>query len=119
MIAVIFEVEPAPGKQQEYLDIAASLKPELEQMNGFISIERFQSLVSPGKILSLSFWKDEESIREWRNREAHRIAQDKGRNAVFKNYRLRIAAVTRDYGMHDRNEAPVDSQSFHDSKSNE
>jgi heme-degrading monooxygenase HmoA len=115
MIAVIFEVEPDGDiKRQEYLDIAASLKPVLEKMDGFISIERFQSLVNPGKILSLSFWRDEESVKQWRNLEVHRNAQEKGRQDVFKDYRLRIAAVVRDYGMFDRKEAPGDSKAFHD-----
>lgn len=109
MIAVIFEVLPNESKTQEYLDIAATLRPLLENMEGFISIERFQSLTSPGKILSLSFWKDEESIRQWRNLEAHRIAQSKGREYIFTDYRLRIATVNRDYGMTERKEAPADS----------
>lgn len=113
MIAVIFEARPAEGKWDEYLDIAASLKSELSQIEGFISIERFQSLANNAKILSLSFWKDEESISRWRNIELHRKAQTKGRNSVFVDYRLRVAQVIRDYGMADRSEAPGDSHVFH------
>lgn len=113
MIAVIFEVIPAPGKIDEYLTTAAVLKPALEKMKGFISVERFQSINDPGKILSLSFWEDEESITQWRNTEIHRMAQSKGKESVFKNYHLRIAEVNRDYGMFDRKEAPVDSNMFH------
>jgi heme-degrading monooxygenase HmoA len=113
MIAVIFEGIPNVGMKEEYLGIAAGLKPLLEQIDGFISIERFQSLADPGKILSLSFWKDEESIRQWRNIEMHRQAQEKGRAAVFKDYRLRIAEVVRDYGMFERGQAPADSALFH------
>jgi heme-degrading monooxygenase HmoA len=116
MIAVIFEVIPNDGKRQEYLDIAASLRPELDKIEGFISIERFQSLSNPEKVLSLSFWKDEQSIAIWRNLETHRLAQTRGRQYIFKDYRLRIANVNRDYGMFDRKEAPVDSKSFHDNK---
>ena len=112
-IAVIFEVLPAPGKKQEYLDIAASLRPELERIDGFISIERFQSIYNPDKILSLSFWRDETAIRQWRNLELHREAQMKGRTGIFKDYHLRIAGVIRDYGMFDREEAPADSRDFH------
>jgi pimeloyl-ACP methyl ester carboxylesterase/heme-degrading monooxygenase HmoA len=112
-IAVIFEVIPDDGKKQEYLDIAAELKPELVKIDGFISIERFQSLSDPGKILSLSFWRDEEAIRQWRNLEVHRTAQAKGREYIFKDYHLRIADVVRDYGRFDRNEAPVDSKEYH------
>jgi heme-degrading monooxygenase HmoA len=112
-IAVIFEVVPADGKKDEYLDIAASLKPELEKIKGFISVERFQSLTHPEKILSLSFWENEEAIQNWRTLEHHRIAQAKGREYIFKDYHLRIAAVVRDYGMFDRKEAPVDSKSYH------
>lgn len=108
MIAVIFEVLPEEGKKDEYLDIASSLKSELEIIPGFISIERFQSLVNPKKILSLSFWEDENSIKEWRNRTTHRKAQQVGRNSVFEDYRLRVAAVIRDYGMSERQEAPTD-----------
>jgi heme-degrading monooxygenase HmoA len=113
MIAVIFEVWPASGRKEDYLAIAAKLKPELEQMDGFISVERFQSLTEPGKLLSLSFWRDEEAVRNWRNREAHRQSQAAGRGGVFADYRLRIASVMRDYGMAERAEAPADSRAFH------
>jgi pimeloyl-ACP methyl ester carboxylesterase/heme-degrading monooxygenase HmoA len=112
-IAVIFEVIPNATHKQEYLDIALSLKPELEKIKGFISIERFQSIYNPEKILSLSFWENEEAIQEWRNLEMHRNAQSKGREFVFKDYHLRIAQVIRDYGMYDRNEAPNDSKKVH------
>ena len=113
MIAVIFETFPAKGKWDEYLDIAAKLKPELSKIDGFISIERFQSISNPDKILSLSFWKDEESIQQWRNIELHRKAQQDGRDFIFDTYRLRIAGVMRDYGMNDREQAPGDSKVFH------
>lgn len=109
MIAVIFEVQPAEGKQEEYLAIAADLRPILEKIDGFISVERFQSLTHPEKILSLSFFRDEEAIQQWRNLSAHRNAQQSGRNGVFTDYRLRVASVIRDYGLHDRDDAPVDS----------
>jgi heme-degrading monooxygenase HmoA len=113
MIAVIFEVIPSEGKKAEYLEIASQLRPELDKIDGFISIERFQSLNDPEKVLSLSFWKDEESIQQWRSLEMHRWAQSKGRDGIFKDYHLRIAEVKRDYGMFDRNEAPTDSKAFH------
>jgi len=113
MIAVIFEVIPAEGNRNEYLDIAAELKPELSKIEGFISIERFQSLTEPEKVLSLSFWKDEKSVAEWRNLESHRAAQKKGRDWIFENYRLRIAKVVRDYGMNEREQAPNDSREIH------
>ena len=106
MIAVIFEVEPADGRRDAYLDIAAQLKPTLEQMDGFISIERFESLTSKGKILSLSFWRDEAAVAAWRRHEEHRVAQRAGRGGIFRTYRLRVAAVVRDYGMDEREEAP-------------
>lgn len=115
MIAVIFEVFIAKEKVDEYLDIATDLRLRLEKMDGFISIERFSSLVEEGKILSLSFWRDEDSIRGWRNLEEHRLAQEKGRGGVFSHYRLRVANVCRDYGMDRREEAPLDSQGRHDS----
>ena len=114
MIAVIFEVFPAEGKVAEYLELAAELKPQLEKIDGFISIERFSSLVEEGKVLSLSFWRDEAAIREWRNLETHRHAQQKGRGGVFSNYRIRVANVCRDYGMDSRDEAPPDSVILHD-----
>ena len=116
MIAVIFEAWPAKGKLDEYLDMAANLRFELNKIDGFISIERFQSISDPGKILSLSFWKNEESITKWRNIELHRQAQAKGRSGVFNDYRLRVAAVARDYGMNERTEAPSDSIIVHDKK---
>jgi heme-degrading monooxygenase HmoA len=114
MIAVIFEVFPANGKVQEYLDIAAELKPLLQNIDGFISIERFSSLVEDGKILSLSFWRDEKAIEQWRNLEAHRLAQKKGRDGVLTDYRLRVASVSRDYGMGGREQAPSDSRLIHE-----
>jgi heme-degrading monooxygenase HmoA len=109
MYAVIFEVEPAPGRRQDYLDIAAQLRPELEQIDGFISVERFQSLTQEAKILSLSFWRDEEAVARWRRHEQHREAQRASRSGIFKNYRLRVAAVMRDYGFEERAEAPQPS----------
>lgn len=113
MIAVIFEGCPADGHKQEYLDIAAHLRPRLDKIDGFISIERFESLYEPGKILSLSFWRDEQAVEAWRNLEAHRAAQVKGRAEVFKDYRIRVAGVIRDYGMVNREQAPVDSLMVH------
>ncbi|HLZ62849.1 MAG TPA: antibiotic biosynthesis monooxygenase [Ktedonosporobacter sp.] len=113
MIAVIFEVYPKDGRKQEYLDIAANLRTLLDKIDGFISIERFESLSEPGKLLSLSFWRDEKAVAEWRQVAAHRAAQAKGRTEVFKDYRLRIAGVIRDYGMFEREQAPSDSRQFH------
>jgi heme-degrading monooxygenase HmoA len=113
MIAVIFEVVPAPGRKQEYLDLAAQLRPDLEKLDGFISIERFASLANEDKILSLSFWRDEDAVRRWRNFAGHREAQARGRSGVFAEYRLRVAGVIRDYGMNDRAGAPQDSRSAH------
>lgn len=113
MIAVIFEVWPADGRAAEYLDLAASLKSELERIDGFISIERFESLATKGKYLSLSFWRDEGAVRVWRNLEAHRNVQAKGRAGVFADYRLRVASLIRDYGLNDRAEAPSDSRDAH------
>jgi heme-degrading monooxygenase HmoA len=113
MIAVIFEVWPASGRKEDYLAIAATLRAELEKMDGFISVERFQSLTDPAKLLSLSFWRDEEAVRRWRNEVHHRESQAAGRAGVFADYRLRIASVVRDYGMTNRAEAPEDSRTFH------
>jgi len=113
MIAVVFEVWPASGRMDDYLAIAATLRVELEQIDGFISVERFQSLTEPGKLLSLSFWRDEEAVRNWRNQLKHRQSQAAGRAGIFSDYRLRIAAVLRDYGMTDRADAPEDSRVFH------
>ncbi|NEU06990.1 antibiotic biosynthesis monooxygenase [Flavihumibacter sp. R14] len=113
MVAVIFEALPAEGKWDEYFDMASMLKPELMKIEGFISIERFQSVSNSQKVLSLSFWQTEESITQWRNLEIHRNAQREGRNAIFSNYRIRIADVVRDYGMDDREQAPVDSKFIH------
>jgi heme-degrading monooxygenase HmoA len=113
MIAVIFEVIPKEEQKHVYFDIAATLKPLLEQVDGFISVERFQSLTDPAKILSLSFWRDEASVHEWRTLEMHRLAQATGRETVFKDYRLRVANVNRDYGMNERKEAPADSKQYH------
>jgi heme-degrading monooxygenase HmoA len=114
MIAVIFEVWPAPAQRDRYLDIAAELKPLLNDIDGFISIERFESLSEPGKVLSLSFWRDEGAIAHWRALEQHRAAQHAGRSSIFSDYQLRIASVVRDYGLTEREQAPADSRAFHD-----
>ena len=113
MLAVIFEVQAKPGLQQDYLDLAGELRPLLAEQPGFISIERFQSLSDPGKLLSLSFWRDEDSIQRWRQLEQHRMAQAAGRTQVFEDYRLRIAHVLRDYSLTERSEAPADSRKVH------
>jgi heme-degrading monooxygenase HmoA len=111
MIAVIFEVWPAgDAERARYLDIAAHLRPLLDGIDGFLSIERFESLTEPGKILSLSFWRDEQAIDQWRKLKVHRSAQAAGRGGIFREYRLRIACVIRDYGMNDRAQAPADSR---------
>ncbi|MCZ4090019.1 antibiotic biosynthesis monooxygenase family protein [Sinorhizobium psoraleae] len=114
MIAVIFEVVPAEGRRDTYLGLAADLRPLLDSIDGFISIERFQSLTDPNKLLSLSFWRDEAAVQTWRNGAEHRAAQEAGRRGVFADYRLRIAAVVRDYGLNDRDQAPPDSRQWHD-----
>ncbi len=113
MVSVIFEVWPHPDHRAGYLDWAAQLKEELLKMEGFISIERFQSLTDPGKLLSLQFWRDDACLTAWRNLEAHRAAQSAGRATMFRDYRLRIAEVTRDYGLKERAEAPGDSRAAH------
>ena len=113
MIAVIFEVRPKPGCRDAYLDIAADLRPLLAGIDGFISIERFQSLADPEKVLSISFWRDEAAVAQWRKIEAHRAAQAQGRTALFADYRIRVAEVLRDYGMAERAEVPGDSRALH------
>jgi heme-degrading monooxygenase HmoA len=113
MIAVIFEVWPRDGRTGEYLDIAADLRPLLDHIDGFISIERFASLAEPGKMLSLSFWRDEQAVQSWRRLEEHRHAQARGRGEIFADYRLRVAGVLRDYGMIEREQAPADSRQIH------
>jgi heme-degrading monooxygenase HmoA len=115
MIAIIFEIWPADGRKGDYLELAARLKGALERMDGFISIERFQSLTDPDKLLSLSFWRDEAAVTAWRRLAAHRAAQTAGRAGIFRNYRLRVAAVVRDYGLNERrDQAPEDSRAAHE-----
>ena len=106
MMTVIFEVEPHNGKAQEYLDIAARLRPELEKSDGFISVERFESIYRPGKYVSISYWRDADAVRAWRTHTEHQQAQAKGRQEIFADYRIRVAQVVRDYGIYDRAEAP-------------
>jgi heme-degrading monooxygenase HmoA len=113
VIAVIFEVWPHPDQRDRYLDAAARLKPLLAGIDGFISIERFESLAEPGKLLSLSIWRDEAAVRNWRELEQHRLTQEAGRKAIFADYRLRVAEVLRDYGMTERDQAPADSRAVH------
>ena len=114
MIAVIFEVWPAEGKQDTYLALAARMKTHLEGFDGFISVERFESLTEPGKLLSVSFWRDEEALANWRRLEEHRVMQKRGRADLFAGYRLRIGSVLRDYTHDNREEAPADSKAVHD-----
>ena len=113
MIAVIFEFTPAEGRFSEYMDLVATLKADLEKAEGFISLERFESISTPGKYVSLQFWRDEEAVRKWRNLQRHREAQAKGRAGIFQSYRLRIAAVVRDYTMDERAQVPADSVRIH------
>ena len=110
MIAVIFEALPHVGQKDAYLDAAARLRPLLDNIDGFVSIERFESVANPGKVLSLSFWRYEEAVRQWRNLEEHRRVQQAGRESIFANYRLRVAEVVRDYGMNERVQVPADSR---------
>ncbi|OKH87399.1 antibiotic biosynthesis monooxygenase [Thalassospira sp. TSL5-1] len=114
MITVIFEALPQPEHKSDYFDIAGTLRPLLDEIDGFISIERFESITTPGKILSLSFWRDEEAVKAWRTLEEHRAAQSQGRARIFRDYRLRVADVLRDYGMTSRGDVPKDSQARHD-----
>lgn len=113
MIAVIFEVVPREGQRDAYLDAAARLKPILQKIDGFVSIERFESLTNPGKMLSLSYWRDEEAVKAWRNQEGHRRTQTQGRDVIFEDYTLNVVQVLRSYGMNDREQAPVDSRAIH------
>lgn len=114
MILVLFELSPADGRAGDYFDLAAALKAELETIDGFVSIERFESLQRPGRYLSLSAWRDEAAIAEWRNKAAHRKAQAAGRSGILGDYRLRVACVVREYGLHDRVAAPPDSRAAHE-----
>ena len=113
MIAIIFESWPHPDQRDRYLEAAARLKPLLADQDGFISVERFESLTEPGKILSVSFWRDEEAVAKWRQVEQHRLIQQAGRKAIFRDYRLRVAQVLRDYTKNERAEAPADSKAVH------
>src|SRR5262245_50638484 len=113
MMAVIFEVWPATDRKDDYLNIAASLRDAPEKMDGFISVERFQSLSQEGKFLSLSFWRDEDAVAGWRNPMHHRESQAAGRGGIFADYRLRVASVVRDYGLKERAQAPQDSRAYH------
>ena len=113
MIAVLFEAWPAEGQHDHYLALAAALRTELEAVDGFISIERFESIATPGKLLSLSFFRDEAAVAAWRNTRAHRATQARGRGGVFADYRLRVAQVVRDYGLTERAQAPADSRGAH------
>lgn len=114
MIAVIFELWPHESRRKDYFDLAAELKPLLAEIDGFVSVERFESLSEKGKFLSLSFWRDEAAVAQWRNLEAHRAAQAAGRGGIFKDYRLRVVQVLRDYGMQDRAQTPADSRDRYD-----
>ena len=113
MIAVIFEFTPAPGRFPDYMELVGQLKPQLDEAEGFISLERFESITAPGKFVSLQFWRDDECVQKWRKLQQHREAQKKGRAGIFASYRLRIAGVVRDYSMDSRSQAPADSVAAH------
>jgi len=113
MVAVIFEFTPAPGRFPDYMALVETLKPELAKAEGFISLERFESITTPGKFVSLQFWRDEESVAKWRNLQKHREAQKKGRGGIFASYRLRSAGVIRAYPLDARAGAPADSIAAH------
>jgi len=113
MIAVIFEFTPAEGRFPDYMALVDTLRADLAEAEGFISLERFESISHKGKFVSLQFWRDEESVRKWRNLQKHREAQKKGRGGIFESYRLRIAQVLRDYTMDERAQAPKDSVKVH------
>jgi heme-degrading monooxygenase HmoA len=113
MIAVIFEFTPREGRFPDYMKVVDTLRDDLAKADGFISLERFESITNKGKFLSLQFWRDEEAVRKWRNLQKHREAQKKGRAEIFASYRLRIAKVTRDYTNDLRSEAPRDSIEVH------
>lgn len=113
MIAVIFEFTPAEGRFPDYMAVVDTLREDLARADGFISLERFESITTKGKFLSLQFWRDEEAVRKWRNLQQHRDAQAKGRGGIFAAYRLRVAQVLRDYSMNSREEAPSDSVRVH------
>ena len=113
MIAVIFEFTPREGRFVDYKALAEGLADDVRNSDGFLSIERFESITNKGKFVSLSFWRDEEAVRKWRNLQKHREAQKQGRGGIFASYRLRVAQVMRDYTMDQRGETPQDSRSFH------
>ena len=113
MIAVIFEFTPAEGRFPDYMALVETLRQDLAEAEGFISLERFESITTPGKFVSLQFWRDDECVRKWRILQKHREAQKKGRGGIFKSYRLRIASVVRDYEMDKRAQAPKDSIEVH------
>ena len=106
MFVVVFEVQPKPGREQDYLDIAASLKPDVETIEGFISVERFRSVATPGKLVSISYWRDEEAVKRWREHNRHHLAQLSGRGQIFADYRITVAEIERQYGMFERAQAP-------------
>lgn len=110
MVLVIFESQPLPGRKDAYLDAAARLGPLVKNVDGFVTVERYESLTTPGKLLALSAFRDEKAVDQWRNLESHRRIQDSSRKTIFADYRLRVATVVRDYGMKDRTEAPADSR---------
>src|SRR5688500_8008896 len=113
MIAVIFEFTPAEGRFKDYMALVDTLREDLAKAEGFISLERFESITNRGKFVSLQFWRDDECVRKWRNLQKHREAQKQGRSSIFKSYRLRIASVIRDYEMDRRDQAPEDSLKVH------
>ena len=116
MIAVLFESKPHPGKKDAYLDAGAKLGPVVEHFDGFLGIERFESITNPGKVMAISYWRDEECVQKWRNLEIHRKIQDTSRRTIFADYRLRVAKIIRDYTMNDRSQAPEDSKTAHAGK---
>jgi len=102
MHVVVFEVTVKPDVGHRYFDIAAELKPELEKIDGFLSVERFESMLTPHKYLSLSFWRDEDSVARWREHGMHQSAQMLGKSEIFADFRISVAEIKRQYTLADR-----------------
>lgn len=96
MFAVIFEVSPRPDAWEAYLGHAASLRPELLAIDGFLANERYASLQRPGWLVSLSIWRNEKALIRWRTHALHHDIQEKGRSSVFADYHLRVGEIVAD-----------------------
>ena len=97
MIIVVFEFNVNKGREKDYFLEVEKLQTEIQNAEGFIGVDRFESNNTKGYYVSVSSWKDEQSVNKWHKNSKHAIAQNLGKKEIFKSFRIRVAKFFRDY----------------------